>query len=220
MRNRSPEIVEKALSDGACGYVVKSDARSELLPAVEAVLQGKRFISASLDAHNLVTTDTGVSEGEHRIAENPYLRLAKSASFPEFLASVIDSAAADCGIVQLFDSTNHMLRIVAQRGFDDEFVKYFDTAGDEAHPACRGAMKKQSRIVVTDVSTDPLFSKDLKNLLLRARVRSFQSTPLIDSSEKVVGVVSTLYSRPEGFMPHMGKVVDDLAARFLERIDT
>ena len=81
-------------------------------------------------------------------------------------------------------------------------------------------MKKQSRIVVTDVSTDPLFSKGLKNLLLRARVRSFQSTPLIDSSEKVVGVVSTLYSRPEGFMPHMGKVVDDLAARFLERIDT
>src|SRR5215469_1770925 len=46
--NRSLDIVEKALSTGAGGYVVKSDAGSELLPAVEAVLQGKRFVSASL----------------------------------------------------------------------------------------------------------------------------------------------------------------------------
>jgi len=46
--NRSLDIVEEALSTGAGGYVVKSDAGSELLPAVEAVLQGKRFVSASL----------------------------------------------------------------------------------------------------------------------------------------------------------------------------
>ena len=38
---------------GASGYVVKSDARGELLPAVEAVLQGKRFVSASLAANDL-----------------------------------------------------------------------------------------------------------------------------------------------------------------------
>ena len=33
------------------GYVVKSDAGSELLPAVDAVLNGKRFVSASLAGH-------------------------------------------------------------------------------------------------------------------------------------------------------------------------
>ena len=46
--NRSPDLVEEGLSTGALGYVVKSDAGSELLTAIEAVLQGKRFISASL----------------------------------------------------------------------------------------------------------------------------------------------------------------------------
>jgi len=46
--NRSRDIAEEALSTGAGGYVVKSDAASELLPAVKAVLEGKRFISASL----------------------------------------------------------------------------------------------------------------------------------------------------------------------------
>ena len=44
--NRSAEIVEAALSTGAGGYVVKSDAARELLPAVNAVLKGQRFVSA------------------------------------------------------------------------------------------------------------------------------------------------------------------------------
>jgi DNA-binding NarL/FixJ family response regulator len=52
--NRSADIAEEALSTGASGYVVKSDAGSELLPAVKAVLEGRRFISASLASHFLV----------------------------------------------------------------------------------------------------------------------------------------------------------------------
>lgn len=46
--NRYRDIVEEALRTGAGGYVVKSDAGTELLPAVEAVLQGKQFVSRSL----------------------------------------------------------------------------------------------------------------------------------------------------------------------------
>jgi len=42
------------LNTGAGGYVLKSDAASELLPAIKAVLQGKRFVSASVAGHFLV----------------------------------------------------------------------------------------------------------------------------------------------------------------------
>jgi DNA-binding NarL/FixJ family response regulator len=42
-----PEIVEEALRMGASGYVAKSDAHCELKAAVEAVLQGKQFVSSS-----------------------------------------------------------------------------------------------------------------------------------------------------------------------------
>lgn len=45
---RSPDIVEEALRTGAGGYLVKSDAARELLPAVKVLLEGKRFVSASL----------------------------------------------------------------------------------------------------------------------------------------------------------------------------
>lgn len=52
--NRSADVAEKALSTGASGYVVKSDAAGELLPAVEAVLEGNQFVSASLAGLDLV----------------------------------------------------------------------------------------------------------------------------------------------------------------------
>lgn len=52
--NRSADVAEEALSTGARGFVIKSDAARELLPAINAVLEGKRFITASLAGHFLV----------------------------------------------------------------------------------------------------------------------------------------------------------------------
>jgi len=42
------EFVEKALELGAVGYVHKADMRSGLLPAIDAVLAGRPFVSSSL----------------------------------------------------------------------------------------------------------------------------------------------------------------------------
>jgi DNA-binding NarL/FixJ family response regulator len=49
--NRSPEIVGEALSTGAGGYLLKSDAARELFAAMDAVLQDKPFRSSSLSSH-------------------------------------------------------------------------------------------------------------------------------------------------------------------------
>ena len=51
--NRSVDVVKEALSTGAGGYVVKSDAAGELLLAIKAILDGKLFISTSLADHGL-----------------------------------------------------------------------------------------------------------------------------------------------------------------------
>src|SRR5262245_58673965 len=47
-QDNSLDVVQAALSRGAQGYVRKSDAGSELLPAVDAVLRGKQYVSGSL----------------------------------------------------------------------------------------------------------------------------------------------------------------------------
>jgi len=43
--NSDIDVIQAALSDGACGYILKADAGHELLPAVAAVLRGDKFVS-------------------------------------------------------------------------------------------------------------------------------------------------------------------------------
>jgi CheY-like chemotaxis protein len=55
--NRSSDIVETALATGANGYVVKSDAGSQLQPAISAALRGERFLSAALASEGTSVND-------------------------------------------------------------------------------------------------------------------------------------------------------------------
>jgi DNA-binding NarL/FixJ family response regulator len=56
----SVHVVREALLIGALGYVAKKSARREVLAAVDAVLQGKQFVTNGLLGHDLdgVTTAT------------------------------------------------------------------------------------------------------------------------------------------------------------------
>jgi DNA-binding NarL/FixJ family response regulator len=51
----SADVVQEALGLGAMGYVVKAHAGSELLTAVEAVRQGRQFVSIGLSGSNLTS---------------------------------------------------------------------------------------------------------------------------------------------------------------------
>jgi len=42
------DVMQAALSSGANGYVLKSDAGRELWPAIQAVLQGEQYVSSGL----------------------------------------------------------------------------------------------------------------------------------------------------------------------------
>ena len=62
--NSDLDIVRAALSTGALGYVLKTDARGELLRAVDAVLRGRQFVSSSLKGYEF--TDTSREKAPHR----------------------------------------------------------------------------------------------------------------------------------------------------------
>jgi DNA-binding NarL/FixJ family response regulator len=51
-QNNDPDLVRAVLGNSGMGYVLKTDAKRELLPAVEAVLRDERFVS------------TGVNDGD------------------------------------------------------------------------------------------------------------------------------------------------------------
>src|SRR5258706_16172198 len=63
-QNNDRDVVRAALSTGALGYVHKTDAQNEALPAVDAVLRGKQYVSSSLKGYEF--TATSVEHAPHR----------------------------------------------------------------------------------------------------------------------------------------------------------
>ena len=58
---RSWDVAEAALATGARGYVIKAEAGRELLPAIETVASGGRFVSAALGGRAVEDTGEGPS---------------------------------------------------------------------------------------------------------------------------------------------------------------
>jgi len=113
-----------------------------------------------------------------------------AATLAYVLDLAIDIAEADFGNIQLFDRAECELRIVATKGFDTEFLDYFAVVrGSDS--ACAVAMQQSSRVIVPDVRNDLCFDVKSREIVLRAGVRSVQSTPVISPSGRLLGMLST-----------------------------
>jgi DNA-binding NarL/FixJ family response regulator len=114
--NRSPEIAEEALNTGAAGYVLKSDAATELLPAIKAVLEGKRFVSANLagptrsDAKAKKARNHphgGTAKNDHEVKCYP-----DDAAFVEGFASFIETTLRNGDGVVVLATESHRASIL------------------------------------------------------------------------------------------------------------
>jgi len=110
------------------------------------------------------------------------------------LEKLLSLARADRGNVQLADPVSGALRIVAHHGFDEEFLAYFAVVDDDG-TACGRAAARNAQIVISDVITDRRFEPH-RRIAAASGFRAVQSTPLVDKSGQLVGVVSTHYPSP------------------------
>jgi CheY-like chemotaxis protein len=103
--NLSWDIAEAALAAGGLGYVVKSNAARELLPAVAAVLRGEQFLGTSLGGrgvNNQKNEPAGENSHprivvEHRERRDVYLPRHHEVGFYSDDASLVDDAAEFLG---------------------------------------------------------------------------------------------------------------------------
>lgn len=70
-QNTDPDIVRAALSTGALGYVHKAGAQSDLLPAIEAVLQGRQFVSSSIKGYESAHVPATKAPHRHEVIFYP-----------------------------------------------------------------------------------------------------------------------------------------------------
>jgi PAS domain S-box-containing protein len=108
----------------------------------------------------------------------------------EVLDATIHLLSADFGNVQLYDPGTGALKIVAQRGFNQEFLDYFNSV-HAGTASCGTAMQRRERVIVEDVLNDPIFEPHQYKIVAAAGYRAVQSTPLFSRNGEPLGMIST-----------------------------
>ncbi|HKY43088.1 MAG TPA: ATP-binding protein [Pyrinomonadaceae bacterium] len=140
----------------------------------------------------------------------------------EILNVAIEISGADKGNIQLVDAeSNGNLTIAAHSGFEEAFLEFFANVTIDANSACRIAVQSHQRVVVEDIDQSELFAGHASLDTMRdAGVRAVQSLPLLSSSGKLLGIISTHFSEPHRPTEQELRLMDLLArqtADYLER---
>jgi CheY-like chemotaxis protein len=110
-------VAQEALSVGGQGFVVKSEAESELLAAIEAVMLGNRFVSRRLRSHAFADVVDSQADGQSR-------RAGLIASHPA--PAPIARDAGRCHEVQFYANDTFLL---------DGFTRFISAALKSGNPA-------------------------------------------------------------------------------------
>ena len=135
------------------------------------------------------------------------------------LAATVAMLGADRGTMQLLDDTRGALRIMAQRGFTQDFLDGFRDVSAQDDSTCGRALRLGERIVVEDIETDAPFAP-MRPMIRAAGYRAVQSTPLIGRDGMPLGVISTHFKavhRPSDQELHRLDLYARQAADFIER---
>jgi DNA-binding NarL/FixJ family response regulator len=191
-QNNDRDFVRAALSTGALGYVRKTDAAGELLPAVDAVLRGKQFVSGILKGDEF----TGAS-AEKAARRHEVLFYSDDAvfldSFARFIAVALRSG--DAAIVVITESHRDGLvwRLKAQ-GLDvdaatqqgtyiqwdvaetlstfmvndmPDSARFFEVVGGLIHSAAKVAKGEHSRVVACGECSPLLWAEGKTDAAIR-----------------------------------------------------
>jgi DNA-binding NarL/FixJ family response regulator len=112
----SSDVIEEALRSGAMGYVHKSRAQSELLPAIDAVLGGRHFVSSGLKDYKPGENTNAQASHRHEVQfysdDTIFLE-----SFTNFIESALDAGNAVIVVATNSHRENLLPRLRA-RGLD------------------------------------------------------------------------------------------------------
>jgi signal transduction histidine kinase len=153
------------------------------------------FIHRQEQARHEAVTFQGQLQRLHKLST----RLLGEEKFEALLQRVLTAAVelpkADKGTLQLYEPKANLLHMVAQVGFNGEFLHRFQRLPLD-FASCGAAYQRQRRVIIENVATDPEFSR-LAPLFSTYQLVSAQSTPLFAADREVLGVLTT-YSREAG----------------------
>ena len=146
-------------------------------------------------------TDAEKKQEEFRRGQSKILqRLAANAPLSEILERLVllieaQSPGMLCSVLLLSDDGEHV-RHGAAPSLPEEYVAAIDGGQiGPKHGSCGTAMYRGEPVVVTDISTDPLW-EDYRELAVGLGLRACWSTPILSGRGKVLGSFAMYYGEP------------------------
>jgi signal transduction histidine kinase len=163
---------------------------------VQDITERKRVDEALHDSQNRVKSDLYAMRRLHELGALS----AHEENLEKVLVEIVDAAiaifGADFGNIKLLNPITSELNIVAQRGFPDWWMDYWNGIG-KGQGSCGLTLKRGERVIVEDIEQDPFWAGNPGlDVQLKAGVRACQATPLVSRSGKPLGVFSTHYRTP------------------------
>jgi GAF domain-containing protein len=145
----------------------------------------------------LVIDEQKLQEGQQKVRE----MIAADTPLSEILETLVlmiesQSPGMLCSVLLLSDDGNH-IRHGAAPNLPEQYVKAVNGApiGPKAG-SCGTAMYRGEPVVVTDISSDPLW-EDYRDLTAGTGLRACWSTPIMSRRGKVLGSFAMYYRRPQ-----------------------
>ena len=203
---------------GADDYLIKPFSARELLARISARLEIARM---QQEREQIAAADLEAMTRLHELGTR-YVRAGDNVQ--QCLDATVETAifltGAAKGNLQQVDSPTGRLKIVAQRGFHEPFLKFFRTAS--VNDSLGGsAISGLKQVVVEDVTqSDIFFGKRSLDVLLSAGVHAIQCTPLVSITGRLLGMIATYFGephRPSERELRLAELLARLAADYLER---
>lgn len=142
-----------------------------------------------------------------------------SAALFRVLDAAIKLVGTDLGNLQILDQGSKTLRIVAQYGFSEQFLEFFNNVKCK-EGSCGTTLVHGRRVIVNDVTIDPIFYKRRSGQILLAEgVYAVQSVPLKTSSGRLMGVLSTHFRDAKPPRQKLLRISDAFATEIADLIE-
>ncbi|PRY51551.1 PAS domain S-box-containing protein [Arcticibacter pallidicorallinus] len=134
------------------------------------------------------------------------------------LHTAADLMQSDFASVQLYSEPTETLSLVAHKNFHPESVTFWTFVSVASGSVCGEALRRQFRILVEDVETEEFATNELKIFRLSG-IRAVQSTPIMSSRGKLIGMLNTQWKQPKSFSEDQFRFFDVLVRQAAEVID-
>jgi GAF domain-containing protein len=122
-------------------------------------------------------------------------RLPSTDNLAPVLRAAVNVDDALGGLIQRVEENGRRLRVLEAAGLTPEYFDRFRVVDFGMSTSCSQAVVERRRVVIRDVRTDAAFAPYAADAV-QAGYLAVQSTPLIDTQFRAIGVLSTYFPRP------------------------